>query len=424
MSVIATILAYAGLAIVSTVVVWKGSELLESSTEKLSGYYQLPPLVQGSIVLAVGSSFPELSTAVLSAALHGDFELGVAAVVGSALFNILMIPALAGLWAEERLESTRDLIYKETQFYLISIVVLLLMFSFAVIYNPLAGGTDAQVGGVTRGLALLPLALYAVYVYLQYQDTRDHQPEAPPEDIHLPKQGTRLVGSLLIILIGVEGLIRSAVAFGDIFGTPSFLWGITVVAAGTSVPDAFVSIRASRAGNPVTSVANVLGSNIFDLLVCIPAAALVAGTTARLGRHGAWAGGNRRLLLVPVKGEGCRVDAVPLSGGLRAVVEEVPQMGPALVTHHFGPAHPEAVVGRQMNVSILHHVVEAGPAAAGFKLGVGVEEGRLADHTAIQPIALVVPVLSTEGLLRARLLGHVVLLLGQLVAERIVRRAG
>ncbi|ABC43995.1 cation:H+ antiporter [Salinibacter ruber] len=280
MSVIATILAYAGLAIVSTVVVWKGSELLESSTEKLSGYYQLPPLVQGSIVLAVGSSFPELSTAVLSAALHGDFELGVAAVVGSALFNILMIPALAGLWAEERLESTRDLIYKETQFYLISIVVLLLMFSFAVIYNPLAGGTDAQVGGVTRGLALLPLALYAVYVYLQYQDTRDHQPEAPPEDIHLPKQGTRLVGSLLIILIGVEGLIRSAVAFGDIFGTPSFLWGITVVAAGTSVPDAFVSIRASRAGNPVTSVANVLGSNIFDLLVCIPAAALVAGTVA------------------------------------------------------------------------------------------------------------------------------------------------
>ncbi len=280
MNVIATILAYTGLAIASTVVVWKGSEWLESSAEELSAYYQLPPLVQGSVVLAVGSSFPELSTAVLSAARHGDFELGVAAVVGSALFNILMIPALAGLWAGEQLESTRDLIYKETQFYLISIVVLLLVFSFAVIYNPLSGDTVAQIGGVTRGLALLPLALYVVYVYLQYQDTRDYQPEAPPADIYLPKQAGWLVGSLLVILVGVEGLIQSAVAFGDIFGTPSFLWGITVVAAGTSVPDAFVSIRASRSGSSVTSVANVLGSNIFDLLVCIPAGALVAGTVA------------------------------------------------------------------------------------------------------------------------------------------------
>jgi cation:H+ antiporter len=50
------------------------------------------------------------------------------------------------------------------------------------------------------------------------------------------------------------------------------------VAAGTSVPDAFVSVRAARNGNAVTSVANVLGSNVFDLLVCIPAGVLVAGT--------------------------------------------------------------------------------------------------------------------------------------------------
>ncbi len=53
--------------------------------------------------------------------------------------------------------------------------------------------------------------------------------------------------------------------------------GITVVAAGTSVPDAFVSVRAARQGRAVTSLANVLGSNIFDLLVCIPTAVLIAG---------------------------------------------------------------------------------------------------------------------------------------------------
>lgn len=280
MGPLALIFAYSGLAIVSSALVWKGSLWLESSSERLSRHYQLPPLVQGSVVLAVGSSFPELSTAILSTALHGEFELGVAAVVGSALFNVLMIPALAELFAEENLSSTRDLIYKETQFYLISIVVLLLVFSFAVIYNPVGGSPDSKIGGVTRGLALLPLALYVVYVYIQYQDTVDHEPKRSPGQVNLPKQGGYLLGALLIILLGVEGLVRSAIAFGELFGTPSFLWGITVVAAGTSVPDAFVSIRASRSGNAVTSVANVLGSNIFDLLVCIPAGALVAGTVA------------------------------------------------------------------------------------------------------------------------------------------------
>lgn len=280
MSAIASVFAYAGLAIVSTAIVWKGSEWLESSGEKLSTYYQVPPLIQGSVVLAVGSSFPELSTAVISTARHGEFELGVAAVIGSALFNILMIPALAELYGEGRLASTRDLLYKETQFYLVAIAVLLLVFSFAVIYNPISNTFGARLGEMTRSLSLLPLGLYAVYVYLQYQDAVDHTPDEVPDDISLGKQGSILLGSLAIILVGVEGLVQSALRFGEVFDTPSFLWGVTVVAAGTSVPDAFVSIRASRSGNAVTSVANVLGSNIFDLLVCIPAGVLVAGAVS------------------------------------------------------------------------------------------------------------------------------------------------
>jgi cation:H+ antiporter len=54
---------------------------------------------------------------------------------------------------------------------------------------------------------------------------------------------------------------------------------MTVVAAGTSVPDAFVSVRAAAAGRGVASIANVLGSNVFDLLICIPAGVLIAGST-------------------------------------------------------------------------------------------------------------------------------------------------
>ncbi len=273
------ILFYVLLVIVSTGIVWKGSELLEDSSEKLSAFYKLPPIVQGAVVVAVGSSFPELATTVIATLVHGSFELGVAAIVGSAIFNILVIPGLSGLAGKEQLQSNRDLVYKEAQFYMIAISVLLLTFSFAAIYNPVerSGSGGAILGEMDRTIALIPLLMYGLYIFLQWQDTMDYEAEEREEKISAPKQWFRLGSSLLIILVGVEGLVRSAIAFGDIFGTPAFLWGITVVAAGTSVPDAFVSIRAAQKGNAVTSLANVLGSNIFDLLVCIPVGVLIAG---------------------------------------------------------------------------------------------------------------------------------------------------
>lgn len=269
------ILLYVAITVVSTAVVWKGSGLLESSSGKLAAYYRLPEIVQGALVAAVGSSFPELSTAVLSTLLHGRFELGVAAIVGSAIFNILVIPAVAALVTKEPLEPNRDVVYKEAQFYMISVAVLLLTFAFAAIYNPVS--RDPIVGEVDRTLALIPVCLYGLYVFMQYQDVKDQAPERD-ETVNPLRQWGVLAASLALILVGVEGLVRSAIAFGEIFDTPDFLWGVTVVAAGTSVPDAFYSARAARAGNPLASLANVLGSNVFDLLVAILAGVLIAGT--------------------------------------------------------------------------------------------------------------------------------------------------
>ncbi|MFB6262550.1 MAG: sodium:calcium antiporter [Bradymonadaceae bacterium] len=271
-----TILIWTVVAVVSTGVVWKGSGWLERSSERLAVYYELPDIVKGAIVVAVGSSFPELSTTVISTLLHGEFELGVSAIVGSALFNILMVPALSGLAGEEQLEANRDLVYKEAQFYMIAVAVLLLTFSFAAIYNPVGPGESLIKGTLTRPLAMIPVALYVLYVFVQYQDTMDYDAGESTHDVDPLKNWGLLVVSLLVILAGVEGLVRAAINYGEFFGTPSFLWGITVVAAGTSIPDAFVSINAARDGKAVTSVANVLGSNIFDLLVCIPAGVLVA----------------------------------------------------------------------------------------------------------------------------------------------------
>ena len=259
-----------------TAICWVGSGILERSSRRLATYHQLPAVVHGAVITAVGSSFPELSSTVLATLVHGTFDLGVASVVGSALFNILVIPGVSGL-VGGRLKSGRLLVFKDVQFYVMSVAVLMLTFALAALYNPVPGAE--RIGIVTRPLALLPLLLYGLYLYLQVLAVQDHVGDSPPDSLTPLGEWLWLGLSLLLILVGTEGLVRAAIGLGGWFGTPPFLWGLTVVAAGTSVPDMLVSVRAAHGGHGTVSLANVLGSNIFDLLVAVPLGIIIAGAS-------------------------------------------------------------------------------------------------------------------------------------------------
>jgi cation:H+ antiporter len=258
----------------TTVFVWYGSGLLESSAEHLSGHYGLPAVVQGSIVVAVGSSFPELASVVFTA-LGDSFDMGVGAVVGSAIFNILVIPALAGIATDDPVDANRTVVYKEAQFYMLAVSAIIVTFALAVIYYP-EPEAGKLVGNVTRPLAVIPLLLYGLYLFIQWQDVSDH--EAENERVEsVGREWAKLGLGLLIILVAVEQLVAGVEGLTTEFGIPEFLAGVTIIAAATSLPDSLVSVRAARSGKGVTSLGNVLGSNTFDLLVAIPIGVLIAG---------------------------------------------------------------------------------------------------------------------------------------------------
>jgi cation:H+ antiporter len=261
------------LTIVATLVIWKGSEHFARAAERLSKHYGLPIAVHGAIIVAVGSSFPEISSIVISTVVHGEFSLGVGAIVGSAIFNLLVIPALSAL-SSEKLGATRSLVHKDAQFYIISVLVLFIVFALGATYVP--GGTNSA-AILTPTLALIPLATYGVYIFLHQQDASDHVADESLDVRPLREFGILAV-ALLVIAVGVEGIVRASLSLGEIFGIESFLLGLTVIAAGTSLPDAFVSVRAAQNDDSVTSLTNVLGSNIFNLLVAIPVGVLLAGS--------------------------------------------------------------------------------------------------------------------------------------------------
>jgi len=258
----------------TTVAILVGSEWLEEASAKLSVHYGLPPVVQGGIVAAAGSSFPEFASVVIGA-LAGAFDLGVGAVVGSAIFNVLVIPAISVLFSTGHMNATRTLVHKETLFYMLAVVVLLLTFALALIYNPTG---DELTGNLTRPLVLVPLAVYGLYLFLQWQDTVDHGSEGTAGTGNVRRQWAMLLLGLLVILGAVWLLVEAVLDLGEAFDVPEFVWGATVVAAATSLPDAVVSVQAADKKRDVASIANVLGSNIFDLLVVIPVGVLIVGT--------------------------------------------------------------------------------------------------------------------------------------------------
>ncbi|MES3516196.1 MAG: sodium:calcium antiporter [Natronomonas sp.] len=267
----------AAIGIVATVVVWIGSTALERSSERLARHYGLPRIVQGAVLAAVGSSAPEIASAIIATIRYGSFELGVGVIVGSAVFNILVIPSLSTLLSDGTLDTGRDIVYKEAQFYMLSVAALFLVLAMAVIYYPTGG--DSLQGVVTRPLAASLVGLYILYLFVQYLDVSESSiPSVSLSLRRLLRSWGFLIGGIALIIVGVEGLVFAAVSLGEQFGTPSFLWGLTVVAAATSLPDSLISVRAARGDEASVSLGNVLGSNVFDLLVAIPAGVLLAGS--------------------------------------------------------------------------------------------------------------------------------------------------
>ena len=262
--------------VVSVLLLIAAAVKFEQEAEALSTHYGLPPLVQGSVVVAVGSSMPELFSVIVTA-LGGQFDLGVGTVVGSAIFNIAMIPALSSFLSDWEGATDRLIIYKEAQFYLLAVAATFVMFALAVIYAPVSSA-KFTLGELRIWYVLVPLLLYLLYILTQYFDTiEDHYREPrPPASVR--RSWAVALGTLLLILVAVEEMVISVTMFTDAYGVQEFLAGAVVLAAVTSLPDLIMSVNAARENRADTSLANVMGSNTFDLLVVIPVGVLLTGS--------------------------------------------------------------------------------------------------------------------------------------------------
>lgn len=279
------ILLWIGAIIFGTILILYGSEWLENSSSKISEYYGVPPIVRGSIITAFGSSFPELSSVVIATVVHGEFKLGISIIIGSAIFNIVFIPAIAGLKANG-LDLGGKKVRNEITIYVFVILSVTLFFVLSFITyvdDPSITNYDTEVP-LNPYFAVSLLVIYVIYVVYQWRIAHGFKQQKESKVSSIKKPWTFLIVGLLVIGIGVELLVRSVIELGDIFDTPSLLWGLVIVASASSLPDALVSIKQADGEEHATSFANVAGSNTFDLLVVLSIGVIVAGgTVVQLG---------------------------------------------------------------------------------------------------------------------------------------------
>jgi cation:H+ antiporter len=251
-----------------------GAELLVRGASKLALSFGISPLVVGLTIVALGTSAPEMAVST-GAVLNGQTDIAVGNVVGSNIFNVLFILGISALIAP--LVVHAQVIRQELPIMLGAAILLLLM------------GWDGNITSLEAALLLVLTVVYTVFLIVQsrrataaestqYND--EIEPAAPGAwDAKLPAQIGLIVVGLAFLVVGSEWLVSSAVVFAKSLGVSDLVIGLTIVAAGTSMPEVATSVMAAIKGERDIAVGNVVGSNIFNILGCIGLSGVVAGST-------------------------------------------------------------------------------------------------------------------------------------------------
>ena len=249
-----------------------GATLLVRGASKLALSFGISPLVVGLTIVAFGTSAPEVAVSV-GAVLDGNPDIAIGNVVGSNIFNVLFILGLSALITP--LVVNLQLIRQE--------VPIMLGASLLLLALGLDGRLSLWDGAFLFGLLVAYTAFLIIQSRRQTQAEQagldaDLQPAAAGTwDDKLLAQIGLIAAGLVALVLGSDALVTASVAFAKQMGVSDLIIGLTIVAAGTSMPEVATSITAAIKGERDIAVGNVVGSNTFNILGCLGLSGLVSG---------------------------------------------------------------------------------------------------------------------------------------------------
>ncbi|MFV0521130.1 MAG: calcium/sodium antiporter [Mangrovibacterium sp.] len=242
------------------------------SLDQISHRLRLSSDAAGATLMAVGSSAPELFVALFSVFRPGEHSaIGVGSIVGSAIFNLLAICGIVACTRTSKL--TWQPILRDIIFYFIAVMLL--------IWGIIDGKFSLTDAGIF--LSIYVLYVFAVVNWRKWFPYADQASDLPPEDSEkksdildrllafvMPKpEHYYTVFCISIILIAALSwlMVEGAIGIAHVTGIPEAIIALTVLAAGTSVPDLMSSVIVAKQGRGDMAISNAIGSNIFDILI-------------------------------------------------------------------------------------------------------------------------------------------------------------
>ena len=256
------------LIIIGFVLLIKGADFLVDGASEIAKKFHIPEIVIGLTIVAIGTSMPELVVSVTSA-LEGHSDLAIGNVVGSNIANMFLILGACALIKPLKFK-------KETRLFEIPFTIFVTVLLFFLCIN----GTNESINTITKeeGLILLVFCiLFIIYNLIMARKGNEFDKEEKIIEIKTNERKISPVWeSLFGIIIGIIGLklggdlvVDNAVEIAKILGISEKLISLTIVAFSTSLPELITSIAATRKGETDMAIGNILGSQIFNILLII-----------------------------------------------------------------------------------------------------------------------------------------------------------
>ncbi len=259
------------LIILGFILLIKGADFLVDGASSLARKFNIPDIIIGLTIVSIGTSMPELFVSSTST-INGSSDMAIGNIIGSNLCNLLMILGISTIIKPVKFQ-------KETR--LIEIPICLIITTiFAIFCN-----TSGEISRIEAIVLIFLFVLFIIYTIIMAKKGNSFDGNTVIE-IQTDDKPLSLKKSIILIVLGIVGLkvggdftVENATNLARMFSISEKIIGLTILAIGTSLPELVTSVTAAIKGNSDIAIGNIIGSNIFNILLIIGVSAIISPLT-------------------------------------------------------------------------------------------------------------------------------------------------
>lgn len=253
--------------LVGFVLLIRGADSFVDGASSLARKMKIPSLIVGLTIVAMGTSAPELAVSVTSS-INGANAMAISNVVGSNIFNLLVVLGVCAMF--KPVPVTNEILKRD---YPVSIGATILFFTLLLVS---IGGIRYGISRIESGVLLALAVGYVIWTVVAALKNRTKEDESNQPEFKLMTCIINIIGGVAEIVIGGDLVVNNATALGGTFGMSETLIGLTICAIGTSLPELVTSVVAAKKGETDMAMGNVIGSNIFNVLLILGVSGVIS----------------------------------------------------------------------------------------------------------------------------------------------------